>query len=329
MVLRKVVVMTGSTVVHDFTEANNSTTPGRGYARFNINSGPGAFSVSGSFTTGYVHYGASHTPNELTRGLESNGLFRIPSYHGVTDASALVSLANASSLAAGLYNGALFYMGAAGYSGGNAGALYHFSRPNCLYFCRNGVWHQGWSAPQAVVATEDPFAKQEMINYIEKFENAAGWDSTIAIANLSASSNFPAGGDTFESLSTPATDLSSFSNWASESDTTNGLTEPFTQGGGFFGTEAAASPTVTFEQGNGLTDGLTESFEQGTSFYGTEAATSPTVDFTQGSGLTDGLTEPFDSGFFGTEAVASPNVNFTQGSGLTDGLTEPFEDWDD
>ena len=321
MTLRSIYVATGSTVVHQFHETEYDKR-----ARFNLNSGPGAFSVSGSFTVGYVHYGAAHTPNTIDKGLLSNGLFQIPEYHGTTDAAALVSLADPTALAAGTYNGTLFYMGAAGYTGANAHAIYYFSRANCLYFCRNGHWHSGWYAPNSEVqaTTDDPFSSDEILNYRQGFENAGGWDLTLSINDLSSSSGFTVT-DSSEVMSTPVVDVSSFSNWASDSDTTDGLTESFEASLGFFGTEAVPSPTVDFTQGSGLTDGLTEAFEQSAGFLGTEAGINPTVDFTQGSGLTDGLTEAFEqsTGFFGTEQSPSPSPDWAD---LTT-YYEGFEDW--
>ena len=277
MALRSIYVATGSTVVHQFHD--NEYNKG---ARFNVNSGPGSFSVSGSFTAGYVHYGASHTPNTIERGLLSNGLFRIPSYHGTTDAASLISLANPAALSAGDYNGAIFYMGAAGYSGANANALYHFSRANCLYFCRNGVWYPGWYAPQSTTqeSTEDPFSTAETLNYVDTFEYAKGWDGTLTITNLTSSSTFEEANRTAsESLTPSVVDVSSFSAWATASDIVDNFTQIFEVGDNFFGAETTPSPSVDFTEGSGLTDNFTQTYEQGSDFHGTEQSPSPSPDW--------------------------------------------------
>ena len=88
-----------------------------------------------------------------------------------------------SGLAAGDYNGQMFYMSGSGLTSGDATAVSYFSRGDCLYFCRNGKWFSDfWSANKTPASEEEGDADNfsAVISFLLSFENGQGWNGTTA-----------------------------------------------------------------------------------------------------------------------------------------------------
>ena len=117
MTRRSISVISGSTKIIEFKDSGDVT--------FGT-AGEGTINVSGS-----THIGPP--TNNVDKGMEANGLMRLPVYTVATDATALAALTG-SNLSNGDLNGQMFYL-----SGDGQGT--YFNKPNSLYFCRNSIWY--------------------------------------------------------------------------------------------------------------------------------------------------------------------------------------------
>ena len=162
-------VMSGSNVVHQLLDS--------GEVEFNRASNAGAFSVSGSVSLG-------PEDNHISSGSFMAGLFRVPHYTSADDSSLLTTLAG-SGLAAGDYNGRMFYMSGSGITSGDATAVSYFSRGDCLYFCRNGIWFADLHNDHAEVSNVTDFWVTRFSSTLS-FEHGQGWPGTVSSPDVSS-----------------------------------------------------------------------------------------------------------------------------------------------
>ena len=301
---RGIRVVSGSTVVHQFLD-----TPGTADATleksvtFNRTSGPGKFNISGSAAFG------RGDQNFLSDGTRMFGLMRVPYWDSTADATQIEALVG-SGLAAGNFNGSMFYMSSKdGYTGGNALAASVFARGQCYYWCKNSRWYQGYYSP--IADSGDPnegFTARTVTDMMETFDGVGNWGRNVSIANLDSFSNFSSPNDS-DSLLPTAVSMDSFSGWANPSDITNTFSETFEHGQGFHGTGTVNSqgvPTGTDFDSPDHT--FSETTEHGQGFFGTATVDSsgdPTgVDFDSPDHTFSETTE-HGQGFFGTATVNS------------------------
>ena len=311
--LRILQVMSGSNVVHQLLDS--------GVVEFNRASNTGAFSVSGSVTLG-------PTTNNILSGTFMAGLFRVPHYTSTGDASLLTTLAG-SGLAAGNYNGQMFYMSGSGLTSGDATAVSYFSRGDCLYFCRNGSWFPdmlGNFFDENASAGSDTWTSAA--TWTLSFENNTGWTGTTATPNIS--------GRTFSASSTNTetfeqstgfnktfsdVDLSSFSDsWTSSSESLS-----FTSAEGFtsvasisgFSFSAEATAQLTYEVSNGFNK--TFSDVDLSSFSNGWSNSSESLAFTTAEGFT-GVT---DISSFSFSADTTAELTYETSTGFNKTFTQP------